>query len=60
MWAGARTTVGRHSISAADLTTMTQPELKAIAARLNDRPRQTLNWMTPTVRLKSFRVAVAT
>ena len=48
----------------ADLTALTQRELNAIAARLNNRPRQTLNWMTPNeawkAQLKSFNVALGT
>jgi IS30 family transposase len=48
----------------ADLAALTQRELNAIAARLNNRPRQTLNWMTPNeawkAQLKSFNVALGT
>jgi len=48
----------------ADLAALTQSELNAVAARLNNRPRQTLNWMTPTeaweAQLKSFNVALGT
>jgi IS30 family transposase len=34
-----------------DLGSVTQAELDRVAAELNDRPRQTLGWMTPTERL---------
>ena len=48
----------------ADLAVLTQVELNAIAARLNNRPRQTLNWMTPNeaweAQLKSLNVALGT
>ena len=48
----------------ADLAALTQSELNVIAARLNNRPRQTLNWMTPTeaweAQLKSSNVALGT
>ena len=44
----------------ADLDALSQRELNAIAARLNNRPRQTLNWMTPNeawdAQLKSLNV----
>lgn len=47
-----------------DLRALTQRELNAIAARLNNRPRQTLNWMTPNeawdAQLKSLNVALGT
>jgi IS30 family transposase len=48
----------------ADLAALSQRELNAIAARLNNRPRQTLNWMTPNeaweAQLKSLNVALGT
>jgi len=48
----------------ADLAALSQRELNAIAARLNNRPRQTLNWMTPNeaweTQLKSLSVALGT
>lgn len=48
----------------ADLAALSQRELNAIAARLNNRPRQTLNWMTPNeawdTQLKSLNVALGT
>ncbi|MGQ0774117.1 MAG: IS30 family transposase [Pseudonocardiales bacterium] len=37
-----------------DLSSYSQEELDAIAARLNGRPRQTLNWMTPAEKLDEF------
>ena len=47
-----------------DLARFSQCELNAIAARLNNRPRKTLNWMTPneawTAQLKSLTVALGT
>jgi transposase, IS30 family len=47
-----------------DLSQLTQRQLNAIAARLNNRPRQTLNWMTPheawNVQLESLSVALGT
>jgi IS30 family transposase len=47
-----------------DLARFTQRDLNAIAARLNNRPRQTLNWMTPNEawqhQLKSLNVALGT
>jgi len=48
----------------ADLSALSQRELNTIAARLNNRPRQTLNWMTPyeawEAQLKSLNVALGT
>jgi len=48
----------------AGLATLSQSELNAIAARLNNRPRETLNWMTPNeawqAQLKSLNVALGT
>lgn len=48
----------------ADLARLSQHELNVIAARLNNRPRQTLNWMTPNeaweAQLKSLSVALGT
>lgn len=48
----------------ADLARLSQRELNVIAARLNNRPRQTLNWMTPNeaweAQLKSLNVALGT
>ena len=47
-----------------DLGRLSQHELNAIAARLNNRPRKTLNWMTPneawTAQLKPLNVALGT
>jgi len=47
-----------------DLACFSQRELNVIAARLNNRPRQTLNWMTPNeaweAQLKSLNVALGT
>jgi IS30 family transposase len=47
-----------------DLAALSQRELNAIAERLNNRPRQTLDWMTPNVawdaQLKSLNVALGT
>jgi len=46
----------------ADLARLSQRELNVIAARLNNRPRLTLNWMTPNEawesQLKSLNVAL--
>lgn len=48
----------------ADLAALTQRELNAVAARLNNRPRQTLNWMTPNeawnAQLQSLNIALGT
>jgi IS30 family transposase len=48
----------------ADLAQLSQRDLNTIAARLNNRPRQTLNWMTPNEawldQLKSLNVALGT
>jgi IS30 family transposase len=47
-----------------NLAALSQRELNAIATRLNNRPRQTLNWMTPNeaweAQLKSLNVALGT
>lgn len=47
-----------------DLARLSQRELNAVAARLNNRPRKTLDWMTPNeawaVQLKSSNVALGT
>ena len=47
-----------------DLSRLSQRELNAIAARLNNRPRKTLDWMTPNeawaTQLKSPSVALGT
>lgn len=37
-----------------DLSSYSQAELDAVADRLNGRPRQTLNWMTPAEKLDEF------
>jgi IS30 family transposase len=39
------TTAGQHHTS---LAPFSQADLDAVAAELNGRPRQTLNWMTPS------------
>lgn len=48
----------------ADLGRLSQRELNVIAARLNNRPRKTLDWMTPneawTAQAKSLNVALGT
>jgi IS30 family transposase len=48
----------------ADLAQLSQRELNAIAARLNNRPRETLDWMTPNeawvAQLKSLNGALGT
>lgn len=48
----------------ADLARLSPRELNVIAARLNNRPRQTLNWMTPNEawksQLRSLNVALET
>lgn len=48
----------------AQLDKLSQRDLNAIAKRLNDRPRKTLNWMTPNeawaIQLKSPNVALGT
>ena len=48
----------------ADLAALTQRELNVIAERLNNRPRQTLDWMTPNeawdAQLKTLNVALGT
>lgn len=47
-----------------DLGRLSQRELNAISSLLNNRPRKTLDWMTPNeawaVQLKSFNVALGT
>jgi transposase, IS30 family len=47
-----------------DLSAFSQRELNTIAERLNNRPRQTLDWMTPNeaweAQLKSLSVALGT
>ena len=47
-----------------DLSKLSQRELNRVAKLLNDRPRQTLNWMTPNeawrVQIKSTTVALGT
>lgn len=47
-----------------DLGQLSQYELNAIAARLNNRPRKTLSWMTPNeawaAQMKSLNVALGT
>jgi IS30 family transposase len=47
-----------------DLALRSQRELNAIAARLNNRPRKTLGWMTPNeawaAQMKSLNVALGT
>lgn len=48
----------------ANLASFSQHQLNAIATRLNNRPRQTLGWMTPNeawnAQLKSLNVALGT
>ncbi|MBM3758437.1 MAG: IS30 family transposase [Acidobacteria bacterium] len=48
----------------ADLARLSQRELNVVAARLNNRPRKTLDWMTPNeawaAQVKSFNVALGT
>jgi IS30 family transposase len=39
-----------------DLSNVTQAELNRVARLLNERPRETLNWLTP---LEALRAAVA-
>jgi len=47
-----------------NLAALSQHELNAMADRLNNRPRKTLNWMTPNEawaeRLKSLKVVLGT
>jgi transposase, IS30 family len=43
-----------------DFRTISQTELDAVAAQLNRRPRQTLNWDTPAERLNQLLVASTT
>ena len=45
-------------VSSVDLTTVTEAQLDAIAAELNERLRQTLGWMTPSEKFSEF-VAMA-
>ena len=42
-----------------NLAGFTQDELDAVASELNRRPRQTLNWMTPSEKLNELLVAPA-
>jgi IS30 family transposase len=48
----------------ADLGRLSQRQLNAVASLLNNRPRQTLDWMTPNeawaARVKSYNVALGT
>jgi IS30 family transposase len=37
-----------------DFRTITQTDLDATATQMNNRPRQTLNWRTPTEKLNEF------
>lgn len=37
-----------RSSSKAGLASVTEAQLDAVAAELNDRPRQALGWMTPS------------
>ena len=42
-----------------DFGTLSQAELDAVAAELNGRPRETLNWQTPAEALDELLVATA-
>jgi transposase, IS30 family len=42
-----------------DLSTHTERELDAVAQELNERPRQTLGWMTPSQRLAEVVASTA-
>ena len=42
-----------------DLGPLTQPELDAVALRLNTRPRQTLAWQTPAQRFAAYVASTA-
>lgn len=46
--------------SSTDFRTYTQADLDAVAAELNGRPRQTLDWRTPAQTLNDFLVATTT
>ena len=43
-----------------DFRTLTQTDLDAVADELNDRPRETLNWLKPVEKLNQFLTATST
>ena len=54
----------QYLLRSTNFAVLSQRELNAIAERLNNRPRQTLNWMTPNeawaAQLQSLNVALGT